>query len=118
MGLAPEFVDQNRLMRSIQQSKFEEVLAEKKSQLSTMVGEGGARLSGGQQQRLALARAYYFRKDVYIFDETTSALDETTEREVFDEINRLRGLHTIVLISHNKEIMNFCDKVINLDDLD
>lgn len=67
---------------------------------ATRVGERGGRLSGGQRQRLAIARALYRQADVMILDESTSALDEDTERAVLDTLAALRGRMTILIISH------------------
>ena len=66
----------------------------------TRIGEAGLKISGGQRQRLALARALYRAVDVVILDEATSALDSLTEREITDEIHRLSGRMTMVIIAH------------------
>jgi ABC-type multidrug transport system fused ATPase/permease subunit len=68
--------------------------------LATRVGERGARLSGGQRQRLAIARALFRGADVLILDESTSALDEETERAVLETLGGLRGRMTVIMISH------------------
>jgi len=69
----------------------------------TPVGEIGAMLSGGQRQRIAIARALIRRSPILVFDEATSALDKDSEREVIDTINRLRGKHTILMVTHNAQ---------------
>jgi ABC-type bacteriocin/lantibiotic exporter with double-glycine peptidase domain len=69
-------------------------------------------LSGGQAQRLAIARALYQNKDLLIFDEATNALDEKTEREIIENIVNLKNFKTIIIISHNRKVLDICDKVI------
>ena len=67
----------------------------------TPVGEVGAMLSGGQRQRIAIARALIRHAPVLVLDEVTSALDDASEREVIETVNRLRGSHTILIVTHN-----------------
>jgi ATP-binding cassette subfamily B protein len=61
---------------------------------------GGA-LSGGQRQRIAIARALVRRAPILVFDEATSALDKASEAEVAATIDRLRGKHTILMVTHS-----------------
>jgi ABC-type bacteriocin/lantibiotic exporter with double-glycine peptidase domain len=80
------------------------------------VGERGLRMSGGQLQRLSIARALYKKPSILIFDEATNALDETTEKKVFDTIYSLKGKVTLILISHNLNNLNKCDLKFKLSD--
>lgn len=82
----------------------------------TIIGEGGARLSGGQRQRLGIARALYSRKSFLVLDEATSALDVSTEKAVLSSICKLSNEFTIIFISHNQSIINFCDIVYQIED--
>ena len=50
------------------------------------IGELGVKVSGGERQRIGIARALYFDRDIYIFDEATNALDENTEIKVLQNI--------------------------------
>lgn len=79
------------------------------------LGESGNRLSGGQKQRLSLARALLINPEILILDEPTSALDKKTEKIIIKNIKKLRGSITIVLISHNNDIINMCDQVYYID---
>lgn len=81
----------------------------------TILGERGTYLSGGQRQRLSIARAIIKNPDVLIFDEATSNLDVTSEREVYEAMLSVSKGKTVVLITHNiHEVMN-ADKVIVLN---
>ena len=81
---------------------------------NTIIGENGIRLSGGQRQRIAIARAFYFKKQIIIMDEATSALDLSTEQEVIDSINDLKGEISIIIITHRQSILEYCDNVYSL----
>jgi ATP-binding cassette, subfamily B, bacterial PglK len=83
--------------------------------LDTLVGDGGIKLSGGQKQRVALARAFFFNRQVLVLDESTSALDNETEREIIDEIKELKGTKTLLLISHRLSVLEHCDCIYRLE---
>ncbi len=75
-------------------------------------------LSGGQKQRVSIARAIANDPAVILADEPTGALDSQTSRTVMDIFHRLhKEQHkTIILITHNKELADECDRVITLKD--
>ncbi len=83
----------------------------------TRIGEAGSRISGGQRQRIGIARALYRSCDVLMFDEATSSLDERSENNINDAIERLArdndGL-TIIIISHRRSTLERCRRVITL----
>ncbi len=83
----------------------------------TVLGEKGVGLSGGQQQRLLLAQALLQEKPIMILDEATSALDSESERSIMQALTKMRGEHTILIISHRPLIREMADHVIELDEL-
>jgi ABC-type bacteriocin/lantibiotic exporter with double-glycine peptidase domain len=84
--------------------------------VNTMVGELGNSLSGGQLQRIGIARALYKKSKILILDEATSSLDEKTEMKIIEEIFSIGDKITIITVTHRKENLKFCDKIINLND--
>jgi ATP-binding cassette, subfamily B, bacterial PglK len=84
--------------------------------LDTHIGINGSKLSGGEKQRLAIARVLYRDPEIILMDESTNALDEKTEDKILNNL-RLETLNkkTILIISHRKNTLNKCDKVLNLD---
>ena len=92
--------------------KFINDLPEK---LNTIVGPNGKKLSGGQSQRLAIARAIYQNTNLLVFDEATNSLDEKTEEKILNKIYQLKGLKTVILITHNHKILNKCDKIFKIE---
>ena len=77
-----------------------------------------AELSGGEQQRVAIARALVNKPEIILADEPTGNLDSDRSAEVlalFREFNREHG-QTIVLVTHDSEVGEACDRVIRMRD--
>ncbi len=113
-GAAGADENSDRLRKAIIQARLSEVVAELPNGLDTQVGEQGTRLSGGQRQRVALARAFFHNREVLVMDEATSALDTATEREIVDEIQRLKGNVTMIVIAHRLSTLQHCDRIYRL----
>ena len=80
-----------------------------------MVGEQGVKLSGGQRQRIALARALLSNRRILIIDNSLSALDVSTEQEVFTNIRRLYQGRLVLLVSHRVNLLSRTREIILLD---
>ena len=75
-----------------------------------------SQLSGGQKQRVAIARALMLQPDVLCFDEPTSALDPEFTGEVVDLIKSLKGRQTMIVVTHNMDVMRrIADKTMVMD---
>lgn len=81
----------------------------------TMIGEKGEGLSEGQNQRLAIARAIYSDAPILLLDESTSALDETSERRVLGNLRELTD-KTVVIVTHRHAALEVCNKIYHLKD--
>jgi len=77
----------------------------------TVVGERGVTLSAGQRQRIAVARAAVRKSPILILDEPATGLDEENERLLIEALERLSAGRTTLLITHNLEHAQRCDRV-------
>lgn len=83
--------------------------------LDTPCGEVGSGLSEGQAQRIAIARALLRPGGVLILDESTSALDPETERQLLENLNKeYHGRKTVLFISHREAAMQYADHIITI----
>lgn len=105
-----EYFDNDRMNLVLKQSQLSNFVDELPNGIDTLIGPTGIELSGGLKQRLCIARALYKHCEILIFDESTNALDNQTEFEIFETIRSLKGKHTLVIISHKHDLLNFCDK--------
>ena len=80
----------------------------------TKVGDRGVRLSGGQRQRIGIARALYKSPPIILLDEATSALDFATAQSVISAIKMSGSTETLIMITHDARLLNFCDHVVEL----
>lgn len=82
----------------------------------TIVGERGVGLSGGQKQRISLARALAVRPAILILDDTTSAVDMETEKQIQHSLNELDFPCTKIIIAQRISTTKYADKILVLQD--
>ena len=108
-GEKKENIDNQKINKVLLISSLKKFIKNLPLKLNYKVGEYGNRISGGQRQRIGIARALYNNPKVLIMDEATSALDLKTEKEIMKSIYLMKGKKTILISSHNKNILNKCD---------
>jgi ATP-binding cassette subfamily B protein len=77
--------------------------------------DNGGTLSGGQKQRICLARALYRGGEILILDEATSALDKRTSKEIMELILKLPVSKTIIIVTHDIDLIKNCNIILNLN---
>ncbi len=81
-----------------------------------MLGERGITLSGGQKQRAAIARALMKDSPVVILDDSLSSVDARTEGSIIENLRRLKGHKTLIVVSHRISPLKGTDRIYVLDD--
>ena len=81
---------------------------------NTILTENATNFSGGQKQLLAIARTLLSKAEILIFDEVTSSLDTLLVEKIKDIFENLKLDHTIIIITHKKDVMKIADKIIVL----
>jgi len=122
-GIEDEEIDDEKVWEAIEKAQLKDFINTLPDKLDNLVGERGVRLSGGQRQRIGIARALYNNPEILVFDEATSSLDDTTEKDVMKAIESLYGQKTIIIIAHRLSTIEKCDmkfqvkngQVINVD---
>ncbi|MCP3804405.1 ABC transporter ATP-binding protein/permease [Allokutzneria sp. A3M-2-11 16] len=83
--------------------------------LDAPIGQGGSNVSGGQRQRLAIARALVAKPDIYLFDDSFSALDNSTDAALRAALARELGDATVVIVAQRISTIRDADRIVVLD---
>ncbi|MBQ7798379.1 MAG: ABC transporter ATP-binding protein, partial [Clostridia bacterium] len=83
--------------------------------IKSEVAQGGTNFSGGQKQRLSIARAIFKDPEILIFDDSFSALDYKTDKEVRDNIKQALGDKTIIIVAQRIGTIRNADKILVVD---
>jgi ABC-type multidrug transport system fused ATPase/permease subunit len=110
-----EAIDIQKALQSMSKAQIESAINGPGFPEDSYENHGKVLLSGGQRQRLGLARSFYRDSDFLVLDESTSALDMSTEHEVMKEVNSLRGVTTVVIVAHRLSTIQNVDQVIYLE---
>ena len=109
-------VDEEKLKNAIKLSCLEDLVEQLPDGTDSMTGQDGANLSGGQAQRIGIARALYSGAKILILDESTSNLDQDTERKLLHNLKNDGNINCIIMIAHRSEAIKIADKVLLLND--
>ncbi|MGK7873298.1 MAG: ABC transporter ATP-binding protein [Xenococcaceae cyanobacterium] len=110
-GIPEEEIKEDWIESAVQSAQLTELVESLPQGLDTLVGERGVRLSGGQRQRVGIARALYHNPQVLVMDEATAALDNQTEAEVMQAVEKLSGEKTLIMIAHRLSTVKNCDRL-------
>ena len=105
------------LWDAIEKANLSDFISHLPDSIETMISERGDNLSGGQKQRIAIARIFLRKPSILILDEASSALDNTSERFVQNQIEKLivQNQMTVISIAHRLTTLKNCDHIIVMD---
>ncbi len=93
-----------------------EFIEQKKKKYKSTISQGGSNVSGGQKQRLSIARAIAKHPDVYIFDDSFSALDYKTDATLRAKLKEKTSESTVMIVAQRISTILHADQIIVLDD--
>lgn len=115
--LEEENHDKALLQNALLVSGLDEVIKQFPEGREKMITENGKNISGGQQQRIAIARALYKNAPLILLDEPFNELDEGATQSLLEHFKKLAaGGKTILMITHDKKSLSYCNKIISLDE--
>lgn len=118
-GYKSSEVNDDEIDRVIRLANCNTFIEELSNGILTKIGDENSKLSGGQYQRLGIARTLLNQNlEILILDESTNALDIETENKILlnlRDFQRKNNL-TILFVTHKKNIENYCDSIIKVDD--
>lgn len=93
-----------------------EFIEQKKKKYKSTISQGGSNVSGGQKQRLSIARAIAKHPDIYIFDDSFSALDYKTDATLRAKLKEKTSESTVMIVAQRISTILHADQIIVLDD--
>lgn len=102
----------NNALRVANLSSFVEEL---KDGINTYISETNINLSGGQLQRLAVAQAMVYDKEIYIFDEITSGLDDGTQNKLIENLKKISKDKIMIFVTHRLNTLRHFNKVFEIE---
>ena len=97
-------------------SGVNEFLQNLPNNINTSISDRGINLSLGQKQRISIARALYKKPSILILDEATNSLDLMNEKNILNNLKKLKNEITIIFISHKVLSLNVCDYIYLIKD--
>ncbi|MGB3827491.1 MAG: ABC transporter ATP-binding protein, partial [Ornithinimicrobium sp.] len=111
----PEATD-DQLWDALRIAQADDFVAEMSHGLDAPVAQGGTTVSGGQRQRLAIARALVKRPQVYVFDDSFSALDVATDARLRSALGSMTATSTVLVVAQRVSTITRADQIIVLED--
>ncbi len=108
--------DKNDLSSSVEIAQAADFVTGLSEKYDSHVAQGGRNFSGGQKQRISIARAIYRTPEIYIFDDSFSALDYKTDRKLRETLNEECGDATMLIVGQRIGTIKDADKIIVLED--
>ena len=107
---------EDAVKRAVEIAQGKEFVEKMEGRYQGRIAQGGTNVSGGQKQRLAIARAVYRDPEIYIFDDSFSALDYKTDKVLRAALKRETGEATSLIVAQRIGTIRDADTIIVLDD--
>lgn len=115
-----KFADENmsdeRMVEAARIAQATEFIESKPEKYQTHISQGGTNVSGGQKQRLSIARAIASDPEIYIFDDSFSALDYKTDCVLREELAKVTKNKTVIIVAQRINTVLNADQIITLED--
>lgn len=106
--------NEDQVLAAAEAAQLDDFIQRLPERYQTLVGERGLKLSGGEKQRVAIARALLRDPEIFFFDEATSSLDSTTEREIQSNFAEISKGKTSLVIAHRLSTIVEADQILVL----
>jgi ATP-binding cassette subfamily B protein len=103
------------MWRALEIAQARDFVAQMTAALDAPIAQGGTNVSGGQRQRLAIARAIVHRPEIYLFDDSFSALDYATDAALRAALARETAEATVLIVAQRVATIRNADKIIVLE---
>ncbi len=110
----PDATDEE-LWRALRVAQAEDFVREMPGQLDATIAQGGTNVSGGQRQRLSIARALVKRPEIYVFDDSFSALDVATDARLRAALQRETAEAAVIIVGQRVATIADADKIVVLE---
>ena len=110
----PDATDEE-LWRALRVAQAEDFVREMPGELDAPIGQGGINVSGGQRQRLSIARALVKRPEIYVFDDSFSALDVATDARLRAALKPETAQAAVIIVGQRVATIADADKIVVLE---
>jgi ATP-binding cassette subfamily B protein len=107
---------EEEILRAAEVAQAASFVAEMPEGYDTAIAQGGANVSGGQKQRLSIARALIRKPEIYIFDDSFSALDFKTDAQLRAALKKETGDSAVIIVAQRVSTVMDADRILVLDD--
>ena len=111
-----ENISDEVMKKSAEIAQATEFIEQKEEKYNSPIAQGGSNVSGGQKQRLSIARALAIEPEIFVFDDSFSALDLKTDKALREELNKQTENKTVIIVAQRISTIMGADQIIVLEE--